>query len=280
MNKLITQYKLSFTFIFALLFICKPDLHAQNCGSMNLQWQSDIASMCSAMTMTMIHDDINRPYLYVANKEYGLTVFDISNLTIPQLVTSIPVSNFDSLEVMNISQHGYYLYLAIGNYFNPQKSGMAIVDVTNPTTPFVTDYWENASLGGGGIVKAYNNYAYLGGMNNGLYILDISDKSDIQLVSHFMPDLSFPDPNPDTSKYNVRGLFVTNNIVYMCFDAGGIRVINVTNKSTPYETGRYSNPVMNFLPRAYNNIIVGITSKGCNKIICQSVLCLKMIKLF
>ncbi len=56
---------------------------------------------------------------------------------------------------MNLSQYGNYLHLALGNSFtNPQKAGMAIVDVTNPEAPIVTDYYSVPGSGsGGGIVK-------------------------------------------------------------------------------------------------------------------------------
>lgn len=79
-------------------------------------------------------------YLYVANKEAGLMIYDISNLASPQVVDSIPASMLNGLEVMNLSQCGNYLYLATGNHFiNPQFSGMAIVDIGTPLNAFVTD---------------------------------------------------------------------------------------------------------------------------------------------
>jgi hypothetical protein len=104
------------------------------------------------MVMTMMHDEMNRPYLYVANIEAGLKIYEILTISSPSLVATIPTTMFDTLDVMNVSQNGNYLYLAIGNSFtNPQEGGIAIVDVTNPTMPLVPDYYvvPNSSSGGG-----------------------------------------------------------------------------------------------------------------------------------
>jgi len=237
---------------------------SQSCSNLNITHQADIASTCAFMVMTMMHDELGRPYLYVANKEAGLTIYDISSIAAPSLVATVPINLYDSLHVMNLSQSGNYLYLAIGNHFNnTQPSGIAIVDVTNPLAPTVTNFWTlPSSTGGSGIVKVEGNYAYLGAMMNGLVILDISNKTNIQFVSQFKPDINWPVNNPNANLYNARGMVVKNSIVYLCFDAGGLRIIDYTNKSAPRETGHWCNPAMYSPlnhPKAYNNIVLDDT---------------------
>ena len=140
---------------------------------------------------------------------------------------------------------------------------MAIIDVTNPSSATVTDYYiiPNSSSGAG-IVKVEGNYAYLGGMRSGLIILDVSDKTNIVYNSQYIPDVNYPVANPNVDLYNARGMEVKNSIVYLCYDAGGLRIINCENKFFPVETGQYANP-SSFtpfnLPRAYNNIILDDT---------------------
>lgn len=234
---------------------------AQNCSSANLQLQSEIASTCSFMTIATQKDVLNRPFLYVANKESGLTIYDVSDLANPSYINGVSISLFASLEVMNVSQEGNFLYLALGNHFtNPQQSGMAIIDVSSPFFPFMTDFYVvPASSSGAGIVKTSGNYAFLGAMQSGLVILDITDKHNIQFVSQFVPDINYPAVNPDPAKYNARGMEVKDDIVYLCYDAGGLRIINCSDKFNPTETGRYANPALYLpfnLPRAYNNIVV------------------------
>lgn len=233
---------------------------SQSCSSMNLQFHSDILTDCPHMTVTMKYDALSRPYLYVANKESGLRIYDMTNINAPALADSIPVSQLNGLQVMNLSQSGNYLYLATGNHFtNPQLSGMAIVDVTDPLTPVVTDTWTDTGMVGCGIVETEGNYAYVGAMKNGLVILDITDKYNISFMSRIIPDINFPTANPNPDLYNARGMVVKNDIVYLCYDAGGVRIINVSDKNNPAETGRYSNPLLNGWPRAYNNIILDDT---------------------
>ncbi|MDI1356536.1 MAG: T9SS type A sorting domain-containing protein [bacterium] len=229
---------------------------------MNIQWRSDISSTCNEMAMTMMHDIAGKPFLYIANKEAGLKIYDISIQSSPALVATVPIALLGQLHVMNLTQSGNYLYLALGNTFtNPQKAGMAIVDISSPTSPSVMGiYVLNSSSTGAGIVKVEGNYAYLGAMQSGLIVLDISNKSSIQQVSQFIPGINFPPVlNPNPQLYNARGMEVQNIIVYLCYDAGGVRIINCNNKMAPKETGRWCNPVM-FTPlnrpKAYNNIIV------------------------
>ena len=248
-------------FLLSIIILLTRSAYSQGCSNANITLQSDIPSTCNALTMTMKQDILGRPYLYVANKEAGLKIYDITNLNAPVLVKTIPIDSLDMLHVMNLSQDSNYLYLALGNSFNNnQNPGMAIIDVSNPETAFKTDVWNfTGNFGGSGIVKVENNYAYLGAMYRGLVILDITNKYNITFVSQFIPDRNYPTLNPDTSKYNARGMQVKNDIVYLCYDAGGFRIINTTNKLNPEETGRYCNPALNGLPRAYNNLILDDT---------------------
>lgn len=231
---------------------------AQSCSDLDFQLKADIASTCNFIVMTMAHDALDRPYLYVANKNAGLVIYNISDLSAPSKAATVPISQFGDLDVMNLSQQGNYVYLALGDHFNNsgQKSGMAIINVTNPASPVVTDYWVHTETSGAGIVEVEGDYAYLGAMLNGLVILDVADKSDIKFKSVIKPDINYPTPNPNEDLYNARGMEVKNSIVYLCFDAGGIRIINATDKANPKETGRYSNPALNGYPRAYNNVVL------------------------
>ncbi len=234
---------------------------SQSCSSLNLQHVADVSGTCGEMFVSVLPDQLGRKYVYVANKEAGLSIYDMGTPATPNWVATVPISQFDSLHVMNLCQSGNYIYLALGNHFNSgQNSGLAIVNVSNPVIPVLSDYWVlNGSSGGAGIVKVEGNFAYLGAMENGLIVLEISNPATIQMLSQFMPDINYPVNNPTASLYNARGLEVKNQIVYLCFDAGGLRIINCTNPVAPVENGRYANPALYQplnLPRAYNNIVV------------------------
>ena len=139
------------------------------------------------------------------------------------------------------------------------KAGLAIVDVTDPMNPSVTDQWESTEVvGGTAIVVVQGNYAYLGGMNHGLFILDVSNPTSILEVNQFLPDINFPEENPGSVAHpNARGMTVVGNLLYLCYDAGGIRIIDVSDKQNPNEIGRFLNDAaQQNTPKAYNNIIV------------------------
>lgn len=213
------------------------------------------------MAMTMVHDALGRPYLYIANKEAGLKVYNISNPVSPRFVATVSTAEFDSLDVMNLFQSGHYLYLAIGNHFtNPEPGGMAVIDVSDPESPGVKDFFVVPAAGSGaGSVRVQGDIAYLGAMQSGLVLLDVSEKINIRFISQYLPDIDFPAPKPNANLYNARGLEVKGDLVYLCYDAGGLRIINCKNKLSPVETGRYANPALYKpfnLPRAYNNLIL------------------------
>lgn len=213
--------------------------------------------------MTVKPDKSGRDFMYVAGKEQGLLIYDISNINSPSHVHTFPKQDFMNMDVMNITQDGNFLYLALGNHFNTTTDypGMAIIDVADPAQAAITDVWQHTTYrNGAGIVGVEGNYAYLGAMELGLIILDITDKNNISFVSQFIPDISFPNPNnPDPQKFNARGMTVKDDVVYLCYDAGGLRIINVADKQNPVETGRYSNPLLFNRPRAYNNIVLDDT---------------------
>ncbi|MBI1838635.1 MAG: T9SS type A sorting domain-containing protein [Flavobacteriia bacterium] len=232
--------------------------------NINIQFQSKIASICSQLTLSMAHDSEDRPFLYVANKEAGLRVFNISDLTTPTLVATISTSSFLGMEVINLTQQGNYIYLALGNIWNSDSTGMAIIDVQNPNSPFVTDYYfKPNSIHGAGIVQVEGDFAYLGAMQDGLIVLNVADKYTIQFESQFIPDINFPINNPNNvNVFNLRGMEVRNDTVFACYDGGGIRVIDVTNKQQPIEISHYCNSVMYTPldhPKAYNNIVLNDT---------------------
>lgn len=242
--------------LFAVLLVLNTLVFAQTCSDLTIQLQAETETTCFKTTMTMLHDRLDRPYLYVANKENGLTIYNLQDFSNPTLIKQITKAELANLDVMNLSQDGTYLYLALGNTFNTNEaSGMAIINISDPINASIEDsYSLPNSFGGSGIIKTEGNYAYLGAMGNGLIILDISTKSNIQFISQLIPQINWPDTNQDPAKVNARGMEIRNDTVYLCYDAGGFRIIDVTQKANPIEIGRYANPVMNGLPRAYNNI--------------------------
>ena len=247
-----------FTRIFILLFLLLLNKQSTSQSNYQLQWEYDYTGFTSPWSLDA--DVLNRPYLYAASGEAGLRIFTTSGVPVYTVDT-----NMIEMSAMNFTQNGNLLYIAIGRHGNHDAPGLAIVDVTNPSLPVVLDVWVRpfvAESNGAGIVKVEGNYAYLGAMGLGLIILDISTPSNITFVSELALDIDYPVVGPTPSFYNLRGMEVKNSIVYGCFDAGGLRIINCVNKLAPVETGRYANPITYVpfnQPRAYNNIALNDT---------------------
>jgi hypothetical protein len=187
---------------FILSVLCSIKLTAQlsvatGCSKIIITERSEIPATCNAIPMTMLHDQQDKPYLYVANKEAGLKIYNITDTKKPKLVASVSTQLFGSLHVMNLAQQGDFIYLALGNHFNNRQApGMAVVDVSQPEQPVFKSYWsQNGASGGSGIVQVQGNFAFLGAMGNGLIVLDISDKSKLKFTSQFIPDINYPTPN-------------------------------------------------------------------------------------
>jgi hypothetical protein len=196
----------------------------------------------------------------VAQKEGGVLTLETSKQP-PAVVSTIPPSRFRQQDAMSITAQGRYLYVALGDHFAAQgaHAGLAKVDVMDPAHPRVVSIWTSPEkLSGSACVEVQGNYAYLGAMREGLFILDISDDAkDIRLISTFQPDIHFPVRSPNRVQHpNARGIAIHNHLLYLAYDAGGLRVIDIADPRTPREIGRYINPDMGRWPRAYNNVVL------------------------
>ncbi len=228
---------------------------SQFCDSFDLSLEDELEIGCANTTLTALHDQLGRDYLYAATSGGGLTIIDVSNPTVMEIETVINASEFEGLNVNSITQEGNYLYLALGNIFGDERpSGLGIVNIENPLAPTVEDVWFSSENGGGAFVGVQGNHAYLCGLSNGIYVLNISDKSAIDSISQYIPPTDWP-AETELNKINARNIVLEEGVAYLAYDAGGVRVLDITNPSALTEIGRYSNPAMNGLPRAYNNIV-------------------------
>lgn len=237
---------------------------AQTCTSGAINFISEYQTPSPNAPQTPLADRLNRPYLYVAAKDGGLLIFDISNISIPSLIYTINPNQLDTLHVMNLYQEGNYLYLALGNFFgnvgsaNVQKPGMAIIDITNPASPVIMDTWKYGTKErGASFITVQGNYAYLSAMHKGLMILDITNKNNIIFKSEYQPDINFPTASPTAAQMpNARGMAIRGDSVFLCYDAGGLRVLNIVNKNAPFQVAQYINNGATNKQQAYNNIIL------------------------
>ncbi len=230
---------------------------AGGAGEPRLALDWEIPSTCNAITLSAHADARGRPYLYVGAKDAGLRVYDIAGK--PRLVATVDASALAGLHVMNVEQHDTLLLLALGNTFGTavQSTGLALVDVADAAHPRLRGVWHDRALhGGSGMAVTDGAYTYLGAMGNGVIVLDVRDRDHPREVSRFLPAPDWPDRRPDRTKVNARGLQLAGARLYVSYDAGGLRILDVADPGHLRELGRWSNPALAGRPRAYNNAVV------------------------
>ncbi len=201
------------------------------------------------------------PFLYAACRELGVVTFSIDDITSPDPVDTLLPVVFGGLRPTNLSQKGNYLYVALGGFdgFFPQNAGIAILDLTDPGHPSVLGQWDSSAFDeGAAIAIADEKFAYLGAMDRGVVILNIEDKSDIHYVSSYLPDPDFPEIPDLFSVPNARGLALYGKDTLMVAnDAGGLRMLDISDRSNPVEIGKYVNTgIEEIAQSAYNNIAI------------------------
>ncbi|MBK8226998.1 MAG: hypothetical protein IPK70_07460 [Flavobacteriales bacterium] len=202
-------------------------------------------------------DRLERPYLYMACAEQGLVTLDISDLTAPVPVDTIWPADLSGLKVMNVEQVDELLYVCIGAFEGTaQMAGLAIVEVSDPVQPVLLDLWTDpAFANGASSVRVQEGVAYVGVMEDGVVALDVSDPASITFISSFQPDPSWPGiaGYPPAT----RGMDIVDSLLFLAYDAGGLRILSVNDPAAMVELGRYVNPQQPALtPPAYNHVAV------------------------
>ena len=197
-------------------------------------------------------------FAYSANMESGLGIYDISNPNAINSVLNLGISVFNNLDVSTLEQRNNLLFVGIGDFQNNANpaSGLAILDISDPLNPGIKDIWDSTFFTHGiSHLLLEGDFAYLSTMSDGLIILNIADPNNIIFKSHIGLDLNFPAPS--LNAHNARGLKMKNDTLYICFDRGGLRAIDVSDKTNPVEVYKYINPILNGqAAAAYNDIAI------------------------
>jgi hypothetical protein len=195
-------------------------------------------------------DRTGRSYIYAASVDLGMVTFDFSNTMNVHPIDTITTAELNNSKATFCAQQNMNLYIATGGFQSAgERAGLSIYDVTNPASPVLQDHWDSAAFThGSSQVILSGNYAYLAAMDDGVIILNVANPANIQFVSQVVPStISCLNAN------HARGLFISHDTLLVANDCGGLRVIDVTNKSNPVEIGAYQNSSYSGIPY-YNHV--------------------------
>ena len=109
-----------------------------------------------------VHDN----YAYVADKEYGISVIDISDITQPELVFNYDTSGY----AQRIDVEGDYLVVASGG------GGVYLFDISDRTQPEFADRWDDSDIGYTYDVDMHNGEVFVATREGVYRMLIIHDK--------------------------------------------------------------------------------------------------------
>ncbi len=174
----------------------------------------------SVYTDTMSAADfiVQNDFAYAAKGYSGFEILDIHN---PYSITI--VSQFDANNAREVAIQENYAYIGDG------YDGLWIVDITDPAHPIQAGY----SPGDAFTVEVMGNFAYVTG-ETGMTVLDISDPANILPIT----GLTMPGMPTTSASLKIGDL----RYVFLTCDWGGLRVIDVTNPTQPFEADFYDLP--------------------------------------
>ncbi len=155
------------------------------------------------------------------------------------------------------SRNAEWMYVALKSGVG-SKAALAVVDISDPRLPVVLKVAEtDRVLKGSADVIVNESHAFLAAMNAGVIAFDISDPESTRIVSIYQPDVDYPVKDPNRIQHpNACGLALVGDQLFVAYDAGGLRIPDVSNPAEPKPIGRYVNPGMGDKQQAYNNIVI------------------------
>lgn len=216
------------------------------------RWTNDIA--------------LNGDYAYLSAEYSGLHVIDISNPALPERVTAVYLREARAVEVpAGGGAAPPYAYVATSN-----NRGLIVLDVSNPAGPVElghndTPYlaWSVAVIGR---EPPEPTYAYVGSLWDQVWVLDVSDPAEPNVVGGWAPDMAYDLEIADGYLYaaNGNGLYIadisspahpvqtgyyatTMHSVavagdYAYLGANDLRMLDVSDPAAPAEAGFYATP--------------------------------------
>ena len=217
-------------------------------------WSFDLPAV---LPQTVVVDEREPTTLFVAAKRGGLIVLEDNGDSADELAR-LEATAFDGHHVMNLDQQGDLLVAAHGDFFgSAARGGVATIDISEPTNPVILDVWTtDVEVDGAADVLIDGSTIYLAMMAEGIGVFDASDPAALEAPVMLPLDPDFPRANPNpTAVPNARGLALEGDHLFVAYDAGGLRVVDVSDPAAPAEVARHIIPGVR-TQQAYNDLVL------------------------
>ncbi|MCD6584330.1 MAG: hypothetical protein J7K96_01070, partial [Desulfobacteraceae bacterium] len=162
--------------------------------------------------------------LYMACKNDGLRMLDVSNPEMPIIAGSYIYPDNDLIEINGVFVENQIAYLACG------VGDVLILDVSTTRNPVLLSavdlpaFYYNYTLD----IFVSGNYAWVADLISGVYVIDISTPDKPKYIGLMDPPLP-----------GVRDLMISGDYLYTAQEGSGIKIIDISDSQLPTETGSY-----------------------------------------
>jgi hypothetical protein len=164
-------------------------------------------------------------YAIVAARDGDLWVVDISNPTVPAVISSYQTPG----EIIDVVADGDYAYVL--NY----SEGLRVLDISNPETPVEIGFYASPWHGDG--IALVGDFVYISSSSRGLAVVDISDPTvPVEIGSY----------DPAEADALVLDVVAIEDYAYVFTNDHKLRVVDVSDPAMPIEVGSYEEPSLWF----------------------------------
>jgi len=161
---------------------------------------------------------ITNNYAYIADRDHGIQIVDISNIYNPVIVGFSKNFNADKIVVKDNKA-----------YVSSPNDGIHIIDISNPRSPTEIGVYNNNNYFYIEDMTIKNNYIYIANHLNGLRIIDASKNILKEVGSYAIPNELFNSVTVNT-----------NNLACLTSEYGHVHILNVSDVTNPTEIGLYN----------------------------------------
>ncbi|RKX70640.1 hypothetical protein DRP53_04395 [candidate division WOR-3 bacterium] len=151
-------------------------------------------------------------YLYCADNQAGLAILDVSDSSLPDLKSTLPLPS-----AVAIAYKSPNLYVA------DESDTLFVIDVSDPTNPTRKGSWAAPDVVLD-VVRYKDKYVVCACKADGIFVLDISSANPQQVGSYDTPGQAY-------------ALFVRDTLLYVADGTRGLRIISLADPANPKEIG-------------------------------------------